>query len=354
MRLTQPFTLSFRKILFPMIATCMIGSAHANNEVRIFIDQLDNATLTDKIYTCSKADGNNESWQLNNCRVEQNDDSVLLKSNELIIKNGDFLTNSNAVIFPLGGETIKINVSELTPPDLSCEILAKFQDNPNGIAIKKCSTVRIVNVEDKSPSPNASCAGIQDQISQNPFKACNDLTIANESNFKQSEYPGCMGKPDVFPTQCRGDAAIVGQHTYAQRFDFQGWTKDQGFCEGTEKSRVTIYATTNDAMNTSAPNYENFGTLDMAISEIPGDLNPSDSACRWNGEPAFTVSVAITQAGTQANTCKLTPGKKYYINVKPFGKNTTQCSATNGNCRFSLYTNAVPVKSTNCVSPSSN
>lgn len=159
-----------------------------------------------------------------------------------------------------------------------------------------------------------------------------------------------MGKPSTFPTACRGVTSIVGQHTYAERFDFKGWSTAEGFCPGTENTKAYVYATTNDAMDAASFDYARYGSLDFAISELAGDMNPQDGACKWKGAANGTVGISVSQAGAKERpgTCRLTPGKMYYINVKPFGGETANCGSGPIPCLFSIYTSGLPSPSKYC------
>lgn len=200
-----------------------------------------------------------------------------------------------------------------------------------------------------SPNPNL---GI-DQVTKNPYRVNDNLTIATESKFLQSEYPGCMGLPNVFPTACRERQAITGNnHVYAQRLPMEAWTPSNGFCEGTDKTTPLIYATTNDAMDPASFIFAEIGGLAMAISETPGDLNPPDVNCRAQG-PKDIVAVRIKQrldvVDRGNKICLLLPGKTYYINVKMAGFNTSSCGSSEDRvCRFGVYTYHLPSKSSNC------
>jgi hypothetical protein len=103
-------------------------------------------------------------------------------------------------------------------------------------------------------------------------------------------------------------------------------------------------------MDAASLDYARYGSLDFAISEIAGEMNPLNRACKWIGTANGTVGISISQAGAaeRPGTCRLTPGKMYYINVKPFGGETANCGSGSIPCLFSIYTSGVPVPSQYC------
>jgi len=306
-----------------MTTASIAETAPPKPKINIYLrEMVGSPDLKDTAWQCDKPNEGNPSWDLKNCAPYPmgNDPSLFLTGNKL--------EERPAQSFTLGTDK------------LYCTIESEFNDGANkNIELKSCDT------------DNASCAGAKDDEKQNPFKPCSDLTIADPSKFPQSDYPGCIGKTDQLPSQCRGLTSIVGQHTYAQRFNFKGWGIEQGYCAGTEKTRVLIYATTNDAMKAASADYADFGTLDMAISDKAGDLNPTNSACKWTGAPNITVSVPIAQDGVtvRGSACKLIPDTMYYINVKPTRNRTAECGLGSPlNCQFSIYTKAVPIRTSSC------
>jgi len=351
----SPYSLIKHCLLGASLIITAISTAYSS-PLNIYIGEMSGSPeLNHTAWSCDKTGEQDNSWQLRDCRSQENDDSIILSNNQLTIRNGLFFTDDGAVV-PRKEESLVLSIED-GAVKLSCAISAEFLDAAKeitGIALKSCTDDSVPTptstptptANDESPTASASCAGAQDQTGQNPLKPCADLTIANEHQSKQSEYPGCVGNTTGFkPTECRGRTSIVGQHTYAQRFYFTGWTTEQGYCAGTENTRALIYATTNDAMNVASADFADFGTLDMAISKTPGDLNPADSACKWTGTSNITVSVPIAQDGAKVrgSACKLTPGTMYYINVKPSGNKTAQCGSSSPlSCQFSLYTNAIP------------
>ena len=370
---------------YSFIKHCLLGASLTiatmpvaySGSLNIYLGEMSgNPELNHTAWSCDKTGEQGNSWQLEDCRSQENDDSIILSNNQLTIRNGLFFTDDGAVV-PRKEESLVLSI-EGGALNLSCAISAEFLDAAKeitGIALKSCTDESVPaaptptpTANDESSTASASCAGVLDSaegqkqpeplppgsLPPKPLKPCADLTIANESQYKQSEYPNCIGKgeldennkwKDAYPTACRGATSIVGQHTYAQRFYFTGWGTEQGYCAGTENTRALIYATTNDAMKAASEDYADFGTLDMAISKSAGDLNPADSDCKWTGTSNINVSVPIAQAGAKVRgrACKLTPGTMYYINVKPSGNKTAQCGLSSPlSCQFSLYTNAVP------------
>lgn len=78
--------------------------------------------------------------------------------------------------------------------------------------------------------------------------------------------------------------------------------------------------------NFTHANYYGGPPIDASISQVCGDFNPPDAACRVTNVP-YGRSMLSWTASPHAGRCVLTPGSDYYINIK-----LTNPAASDSNC----------------------
>jgi hypothetical protein len=162
---------------------------------------------------------------------------------------------------------------------------------------------------------NVVCA--DDLVSDLVVCATNPRLIITSPNYSsETPLPGCAGKPNVVPLDCRHLESMEDE-VYAVRFKFAeitGKFKD---------SDIVISTTTRDGMIRDADMYRKF---DMSVSTIPGDFEGRGEGwgpwclMRWatDGTELRINGKQVKNFGDPvgAYECPLVPGTQYYINVK--------------------------------------